>query len=598
VARIREGCKNQNSEPPRNAGFSSITPDPFSPSRALKNMRILEVAGNYYNHLTHEPPINYGTVYTDPMEWDTDGDLLSDGDEYSHLTNPTDGDTDGEGLTDQEEIIIHLTNPIVADSDGDGVNDHVEIDGGMNPWVQDTDGDGLTDGQEMYQWYGMGSSDPLDPNTDAAGESYIWVGATWYEGGFRVNGIESNPSGTQLVIWINGVSYTYGPHYLTDYEEYCGYAERNNWGYYFSGGSDASQHHTDQDGLPDVWEAFGMPGSSSRSGSTPWVADSKPRYMDSDSDYLPDNVEVVDLFESQNFFCSDPMGWDTDGDDISDHDEFHGHNSHSWVSYPRRSDSDGDGLGDHYEIHEHTKIYNGVTYHWYSDPMDTDTDDDGLSDYDENYGKNLYGDSYPDRWSDPQLPDSDYDGFGDKMEMDLWSLLDGLIANSNPTIISKKLDTSPQWTAYTGTKHGSENNLVADDGNNAGSDGTCWWNNVWIYSYWGYLSDFNVGTYRSKINDIHIVFDVYAEKSGGNLHNIDYYIKTAAGTVYTATVKTSPASGQVYPIDVSLPAAVITYVKGGGYIKEVGVRLYCGGLGWYAFHIWADYMWIRYELFP
>jgi hypothetical protein len=88
---------------------------------------------------------------TDPALADTDGDLLSDGQEVvTTLTNPTLSDTDGDGLNDGDEVNTHLTNPLVADSDSDGLNDGAEVSTHItDPLAVDTDFDGIRDGYEV-----------------------------------------------------------------------------------------------------------------------------------------------------------------------------------------------------------------------------------------------------------------------------------------------------------------------------------------------------------------------------------------------------------------------------------------------------------------
>ncbi len=70
----------------------------------------------------------------DPHKVDTDGDGLTDGQEVSLNTNPLDADTDGDGLSDFAELNVPIpTNPLLADSDNDGVSDKSEIQLGTDP---------------------------------------------------------------------------------------------------------------------------------------------------------------------------------------------------------------------------------------------------------------------------------------------------------------------------------------------------------------------------------------------------------------------------------------------------------------------------------
>lgn len=71
---------------------------------------------------------------------DSDGDNLTDFEEFEEGTNPTLKDTDGDNLDDDVELSGSAntldnspTNPSLADSDGDGFNDDIEIAASSNP---------------------------------------------------------------------------------------------------------------------------------------------------------------------------------------------------------------------------------------------------------------------------------------------------------------------------------------------------------------------------------------------------------------------------------------------------------------------------------
>lgn len=71
---------------------------------------------------------------TDPINMDTDGDGLSDGDEVKkHSTDPLLKDSDGDGLSDSDEVNTYRTNPKNIDTDGDTYKDGDEVKGGYNP---------------------------------------------------------------------------------------------------------------------------------------------------------------------------------------------------------------------------------------------------------------------------------------------------------------------------------------------------------------------------------------------------------------------------------------------------------------------------------
>ena len=76
---------------------------------------------------------------TDPHKADTDGDGLSDGMEVALGTDPLNPDTDGDGLSDGAEVYAAIpTNPKLADTDGDGVSDRDEIARGTDPTYNPT----------------------------------------------------------------------------------------------------------------------------------------------------------------------------------------------------------------------------------------------------------------------------------------------------------------------------------------------------------------------------------------------------------------------------------------------------------------------------
>jgi len=123
---------------------------------------------------------------TDPQDWDSDDDGLSDGQEDKLGTDPNNVDSDFDGVQDGTEYgLIELdrhddTDPDVFVPDADPTTKT----GPKNP---DTDGDGLKDGEEDANGNGNvdeGEGDPLDPtdglrDTDADGlidrdERFVW----------------------------------------------------------------------------------------------------------------------------------------------------------------------------------------------------------------------------------------------------------------------------------------------------------------------------------------------------------------------------------------------------------------------------------------
>ncbi|MFN0157597.1 MAG: OmpA family protein [Bacteroidota bacterium] len=109
------------------------------------------------------------TLGTNPLNPDTDGDGLKDGDEaHRYKTNPTKNDTDGDGLNDGDEVMKFTTDPNKGDTDGDGLLDGDEVNQHKtDPLKTDTDGGGLSDGDEIMKY----KSDPLKLDTDGDGLS-------------------------------------------------------------------------------------------------------------------------------------------------------------------------------------------------------------------------------------------------------------------------------------------------------------------------------------------------------------------------------------------------------------------------------------------
>lgn len=67
------------------------------------------------------------------VQFDTDGDGLTDVRERELGTDTFKADTDGDTVSDGEEVLVYGTNPLNIDTDGDGFPDGVEIKNGFNP---------------------------------------------------------------------------------------------------------------------------------------------------------------------------------------------------------------------------------------------------------------------------------------------------------------------------------------------------------------------------------------------------------------------------------------------------------------------------------
>ena len=92
-----------------------------------------------------------GNSGTDDGDWGWDSSGNQDPNDPSNPdgTWPDDAwqDTDGDGLSDQDEY-YYGTDPENPDTDGDGASDLEEIYNGTDPWNPDTDGDGVLDGDD------------------------------------------------------------------------------------------------------------------------------------------------------------------------------------------------------------------------------------------------------------------------------------------------------------------------------------------------------------------------------------------------------------------------------------------------------------------
>ncbi len=103
---------------------------------------------------------------------DTDGDGLSNCEEYLAGTDPAISDSDGDTLSDYAETVAG-TNPNNCDEDGDGLTDAFEIAAGTDSKNQDNDGDAIPDSidsqplvsvQAFADADGDGIPDDVDPD--------------------------------------------------------------------------------------------------------------------------------------------------------------------------------------------------------------------------------------------------------------------------------------------------------------------------------------------------------------------------------------------------------------------------------------------------
>ncbi len=85
---------------------------------------------------------------------DEDNDGLNTDAEIAAGTDPLNPDSDGDGLFDGEEVLTHNTNPLSSDTDGDGIDDFFELNNSLNPLdasdaALDSDNDGVSNLDEF-----------------------------------------------------------------------------------------------------------------------------------------------------------------------------------------------------------------------------------------------------------------------------------------------------------------------------------------------------------------------------------------------------------------------------------------------------------------
>ena len=398
--------------------------------------------------------------FTDPRNLDTDSDLVNDWSEINvYFTDPLNSDTDSDGLLDGEEVYLHFTNPILEDTDSDGVNDYEEVNVySTDPLNNDSDSDTMPDGWEIFNLLNPLLNDTaLDPDNDTLSNileyqynCYAFNNDT--DSDFLLDGHEVFLYGTNPV--LNDTD----SDGLSDYDEVM---------IYFT---DPLQTDSDSDGISDYDEIH--------------THGTNPLDADTDSDSMPDGWEINNLLNPfTNDTALDPdndfltnieefqhgtlaMNNDTDSDGLLDGEEVF-----TYITNPNIADTDFDGLLDGEEV----DLY-------LTDPLDNDTDSDGLLDGVEVNVHNtdpLSGDTdsdtMPDKWeidyslnplvndtmldpdnddlvnileyqhnTNPQNPDTDYDGWTDGEEV-LVHGTDPLDPNDHPTPPTSPLAAIPGY---------------------------------------------------------------------------------------------------------------------------------------------------------
>jgi hypothetical protein len=407
--------------------------------------RVLPTGGNFGDILVYP-----GDDISISFVQDVDNDGILAQAEFVYGSSDTERDSDGDGIDDYAEVAVGWTvavqgqpllkvfpSPALVDSDGDGLTDWEEQDLSRyitdpvlfsqifgsapnpdapissNPRLADTDGDGIDDKVEL-DGYIIGQAIRAGADGRAQSEALgddvqkVFVGATAFDPGTPSGGVVILPGPNRVIdsrvvgddVLDNGRLVRTSPvkpdH---DGDTRPDGRERDLGGDPTNPNDSDDFRDTDGDGLSDAEESIvGWTVTVYPLSGPPIVrhVTSNKYVADTDLDGLPD------LLERQ--IGSDPTRADTDGDGISDYDEFNrfeefvglqlrfpgfvldGRNSARYGTNPNRVDTDGDTLDDRFEAEVGWRVF-------------------------------AFGDAQPRVVkSDPLFPDSDLDGLRDDME--------------------------------------------------------------------------------------------------------------------------------------------------------------------------------------
>ncbi|MFX1516790.1 MAG: PQQ-binding-like beta-propeller repeat protein [Promethearchaeota archaeon] len=315
---------------------------------------------------------------TNPLDNDTDNDGILDGWEVTFSLNPflndTFVDSDNDELTNLQESQYN-TNPRIEDTDGDNLDDYSEVSSGTNPRENDAgrdpDGDGLSNLEEILYL----ETDPYDNDTDDDGLS----------DGDEVNkhGTSPKDNDTDNDSLPDGWEVNYGLYPLIyDRSEDPDNDDLLNYEEYFHK-TFPNDNDSDGDGLTDYFEVKEYIGLNATD-------------PDTDADGMFDGWEYHYQFNPLN---PTDAALDSDGDGITNLDEFKLFLNSSWPLDPTKKDTDADGLSDGFEV--------GINLN----PVKSDTDNDTVLD-----GREI------DLGLNATDPDTDGDGDFDGFELSQWLL--------------------------------------------------------------------------------------------------------------------------------------------------------------------------------
>jgi len=193
---------------------------PLTPEEIAAKFAAEKGAFGYNDDDNDGLPNSYEQQYSDILSptnaadaaLDSDGDGLTNLQEFTGKTIPNNADSDGDGVKDGAEVnrAGGATNPLVADTDADGLNDGGEATAGTDPLVADTDGDGFGDFQEVIH----GSNPTVAGSTPNITKPLIDLDATalaegalaeWQNKGVLPGNFASSGSGVPSVANVAGV---------------------------------------------------------------------------------------------------------------------------------------------------------------------------------------------------------------------------------------------------------------------------------------------------------------------------------------------------------------------------------------------------------
>ncbi len=404
-----------------------------------------------YSGLTSEEQANH--VPYDQLQdqvpaafFDSDGDLLRDGEEPIYGTRIDDVDSDDDLCPDGVEVRLWLDLAAEAplaerqdkmplgDADGDGIPNILD---------PDSDNDGLLDGWEFEN-----GLDPAKPHTFPALYPDRWQYYSFFDGDPRDMDDDGMPDDWEQALGVENATDDDDGDGVENVWEFLNGTDPNGPDLLY--GDTPTKADGDGDGVVDDLETvLGLDprradsdGDGVDDGTEMYQLRSSPFDMDTDNDLLPDGEELQ--------IGSSPIMADTDGDGIADGDEA---NTDPTIPDTDKDlipdveeegaarDSDGDNIPD--SVERASNYRNGPT-----DPFDPDSDDDGLSDGQEDANRNgrREGNDPTDGnsdWraggeTDPTVDDTDGGGVSDQDE--IWFGRDPLNPNDDQVDIGPPPD--------------------------------------------------------------------------------------------------------------------------------------------------------------